>query len=49
MYNWLESNGRIGPALQDLKEWEYIEVEKDNQVKITESGLRILEDTRFWV
>lgn len=45
----LHRTGEVGPALQDLKEWEHIEWGTDMQVKITESGLRLLENTNHWV
>lgn len=38
----LDRSANIAPALQDLREWESIEVGKDNIVTITASGLKRL-------
>ena len=37
----------IGPALQDLKEYGYIEIAKDEMVTITASGLKRLEEKAY--
>ena len=34
----------IQAILQDLKQWNYIEVDKDGMTRITTSGIRLLED-----
>jgi hypothetical protein len=38
----LDRSANIAPALQDLREWESIEVGKDNMVTITTTGLQRL-------
>jgi hypothetical protein len=38
-----ERTGTIGPVLQDLKEWKYIEVGLTDRVKITMRGLEYLK------
>jgi predicted transcriptional regulator len=35
----------IQAVLQDLTEWNYIEVDKDNIIRITTAGRKLLEDT----
>ena len=39
----LDRTANIGPALQDLKELNHIQIGKDRTVRITKSGLQILE------
>ena len=34
--------------LEDLNKWDYIDVDVDNMVQITEKGLRLLEDEGYW-
>jgi hypothetical protein len=36
----------IQAVLQDLKEWNYIEVDKDGMTRITTAGIRLLEDSK---
>ena len=37
----------IQAVLQDLKEWNYIEVDKDGMTRITTAGIRLLEDSNY--
>lgn len=42
----LDRTANIGPALQDLRELNHIQIDKDRTVRITKSGLQILEGPR---
>ena len=37
----------IQAVLQDLKEWNYIEVDTDGMTRITTPGIRLLEDSNY--
>jgi hypothetical protein len=37
----------VQAVLQDLKEWNYIEVDKDGMARITTAGIRLLEDSNY--
>lgn len=43
----LHRTARIGPALVDLLQWEHIELDKDNEVNITATVLRWLENKEY--
>jgi muconolactone delta-isomerase len=38
----------IQAVLQDLKQWNYIEVETDGMTRITTAGIRLLKDSNYW-
>jgi hypothetical protein len=37
----------IHAVLQDLKQWNYIEVDKDGMTRITTAGIRLVEDSNY--
>ena len=40
----------IAPVLHDLREWNYIKLNTENNVvDITDAGLRLLEDRDYWL
>jgi hypothetical protein len=43
----LHRTGDVGNVLHELKQWGYIAVDKDQNVTITESGLKRLEDRDY--
>jgi hypothetical protein len=43
----LHRTARIGPALVDLLQWEHIELDKDNEVNITATVPRWLENKEY--